>query len=127
MSSSSPSTSSIRSPGSTIFYNTQHSPLGAFSSFTLGCKGPKGGLGLELGKPADQNVYIGVEGSEKGQFACLPFYEGVIDESARFDIESAGGESNIHLHHVPDAGISRALTPGTDTWAVAEQGEPAWS
>ena len=40
-----------------IFFNTQHSPIGSFASFTLGAKGAVGGLGLELGKPADQNVF----------------------------------------------------------------------
>jgi hypothetical protein len=41
----------------TIFYNAFHSPLGAHSSFTLGCKGQTGGLGLELGGPACENIY----------------------------------------------------------------------
>ena len=114
---------------SNIFYNTQHSPLGAFASFTLGFKGSKGGLGLELGKPADQNVFIGVEGDQRGQFGCLPFYESVLDESTRFDIENAGGESNIRLSQIADAQISRTLTPGTDTWAVstADSQSSAWS
>lgn len=43
-----------------IYFNTQHSPIGAFASFTLEARGAVGGLGLELGKPADQNVFIGV-------------------------------------------------------------------
>ena len=45
------------STSKSIFYNAHHSPIGAFASFTLGYKGAKGGLGLELGKPADQNIY----------------------------------------------------------------------
>ncbi|PTY03517.1 hypothetical protein DB346_06475 [Verrucomicrobia bacterium LW23] len=102
-------------PGN-IFYNTQHSPIGAFASFTLGFKGPKGGLGLEMGKPADQNVFVGVEGSTPGTFACLPFFEQVEDEAVRFDIEHAGGSANARLTTVPDAAIRRELTPGRDTW-----------
>mgnify|MGYP005838772085 CR=1 FL=1 len=43
-----------------IYFNAHHSPIGAFASFTLGYRGAKGGLGLELGKPADENVFIGV-------------------------------------------------------------------
>jgi len=50
----------ISEMNSNIFFNAQHSPIGAFASFTLGSKGAKGGLGLELGKPADQNVFIGI-------------------------------------------------------------------
>ena len=34
------------------FFNAHHSPIGAFASFTLGHKGPSGGLGMDVGKPA---------------------------------------------------------------------------
>jgi xylan 1,4-beta-xylosidase len=53
-------------------YNAHHSPIGAFASFTLGFRGDAGGLGLELGRPANQNIYIGVE-SEPHTFDFLPF------------------------------------------------------
>jgi hypothetical protein len=56
---------------SNIFFNTQHSPIGAFASFTLGSKGAKGGLGLELGKPADQNVFIGIADENSISTDCL--------------------------------------------------------
>lgn len=56
-----------------IFYNTQHAPIGSFSSFTLGFKGNRGGLGLELGKPADENVYIGLQSRDGGVYEALPF------------------------------------------------------
>ena len=58
-----------------IFFNTQHSPIGAFASFTLGAKGAKGGLGLELGKPSDQNIFIGI--ADAKSITCLPFFQGV--------------------------------------------------
>src|ERR1043165_400034 len=104
-----------------IFYNTQHSPIGAFASFTLGVKGPRGGLGLERGKPADQNVYIGGESAtQPGQFACLPFYESVVDESTRFDVEGAGKVSRVSLQQVADTAITRRLTPGADVWTVTD-------
>ena len=38
----------------TKFFNAFHAPLGAHSSFTLGCKGKMGG-------PACENVYIVLE------------------------------------------------------------------
>jgi len=44
-----------------LFFNAMHAPIGAHASFTLGCRGKNGGLGLELGGPADENIYIGVE------------------------------------------------------------------
>ncbi len=40
----------------TIFYNAHHSPIGSFASFTLGYKGRNGGFGLELDKPAGQDI-----------------------------------------------------------------------
>jgi hypothetical protein len=59
-----------------IFYNSHHSPVGAFASFTLGFKGASGGLGIELAGPACQNVYIGIESAAApGQFFALPFYD----------------------------------------------------
>ena len=64
-----------------LFYNTQHSPIGAFASFTLGAKGARGGLAMELGKPADQNIYIGLEDTDGETFSCLPFYEAAADEA----------------------------------------------
>ncbi|MEX1119051.1 MAG: glycoside hydrolase family 52 protein [Terrimicrobiaceae bacterium] len=99
----------------TVFYNTQHAPIGSFASFTLGAKGNKGGLGLELAKPADQNVYVGFEESP-GRFACLPFFEQSSDEAARFDVEAGGGTSRSVLVPVADKTISRSLSPGLDVW-----------
>lgn len=60
-------------------YNAHHSPIGAFASFTLGFRGAQGGLGLELGGPANQNVFIGLENASNA-FDLLPFY----DETAGF-------------------------------------------
>ena len=70
-----------------IFFNAHHSPIGAFSSFTLGFKGNKGGLGIELGRPSDENVYIGLESRNGAYFEALPFFQGIEDESARYDID----------------------------------------
>lgn len=72
----------------TNFFNAHHSPIGAFSSLTLGFKGKTGGLGLELGKPADQNFYVGYE-SVPGHYMALPFFETSEDEAARYDVEKA--------------------------------------
>lgn len=69
------------------FYNVQHSPIGAFASFTLGFKGAKGGLGLELGKPADENVYIGLQSRDGKRYEALPFFTSLNDESSRYDVE----------------------------------------
>lgn len=103
-----------------IFYNALHSPIGAHASFTLGCKGAKGGLGLELGKPADQNMYIGLESSKPGVFKALPFFEHVEDESSRYDHEKSIKKSSTQLIAFKDNQIKRKHKLGEDTWRAGE-------
>ena len=40
------------------FYNAHHSPIGAFCTLTLGQKGARGGLGVELAGPANEPLHI---------------------------------------------------------------------
>ncbi len=75
-----------------LFFNAHHSPVGAHASFTLGFPGAKGGLGLELGKPADQDVYIGVESRDGTCFEALPFFAGSEDESKRYVVQEQGDQ-----------------------------------
>ncbi len=104
----------------TKFFNAFHSPLGAHASFTLGCKGKKGGPGLELSEPACENVYIGMTCGDGGSLA-LPFFEGGENESARFDHENAGQDcSEARLRVFSDTAISRTFKTGTDTWEAEE-------
>jgi hypothetical protein len=103
-----------------IYYNTQHSPVGAFSSFTLGTRGAKGGFGVELGKPADQNVFIGLEDAAGGTYACLPFFDAAADERARFDVTAAGGAVKSILRPYADSEIARELSPLRDTWRAGD-------
>ena len=42
-----------------LSFNAQHSPMGAFMSFTCGNFGTRGGIGLQIGQPGDQEVFIG--------------------------------------------------------------------
>ncbi len=103
-----------------IYYNTQHSPVGAFASFTLGARGATGGLAIELGKPADQNVFIGLEDAMGGGFSCLPFFQAAADESARFDVTATGGRTGSVLRAFADKEITRELSPQRDTWRAAD-------
>ena len=103
-----------------IFFNSQHSPVGAFASFTLGEKGPKGGLAVELGKPADQNVFIGLENADGGTFSCLPFFDAVTDESLRFDVSGTGSAARTVLKAFDAGGISRKLSPAWDIWQAGD-------
>ncbi len=104
---------------SPIFFNTQHSPIGAFASFTLGSKGAKGGLGLELETPANQNVFIGLE-DVPGRAVCFPFFQNTATDSERFDSTGKKTAGKCRLVSLPDEQISRSLTPGSDIWNAGD-------
>jgi hypothetical protein len=106
---------------SPVFFNAQHSPIGAFASFTLGAKGARGGFGLEMGKPADQNVYIGLEDIEKeNEFQCLPFFEAEEEKSKNFAISLSRDRPEVTLCCFADAEIDRVISPGRDQWKAGD-------
>ncbi|MBB3112134.1 hypothetical protein FHS18_004212 [Paenibacillus phyllosphaerae] len=102
------------------FFNAHHSPIGAFASFTLGYPGAKGGLGLELGKPADQNIYIGLQSADGSCYHALPFFDKGVDESSRYDVEkqNTAEENKILIPFAPQE-MKRDFRLGTDEF-VAE-------
>ena len=119
-------------------YNAHHSPIGTFASFTLGFRGAQGGLGLELGGPANQNMFVGFE-SAPGQFELLPFFEADAggEESLRYDAEGneefdgpvcspyvgvseeGGPLRPVTLRSLGEREISRHFTLGSDTWKAS--------
>lgn len=109
---------------SSIFFNAQHAPIGAFSSFTLGAKGACGGLGMEIGGPANEDVFIGVESaSEPGAYHALPFFGGAlpVDDTREFDVESLSQVSvQSCIQSIPDSQICRKLEAGIDTWTAGD-------
>ena len=104
-----------------IFFNAHHSPIGAFASFTLGFPGASGGLGLELGKPADQSVYIGIE-CEPNDFRLLPFCTMAAGhEAERFDVGQHEYRPNFaNLSSFNRENITRNFSAGTDTWRAGD-------
>ncbi|HTY86185.1 MAG TPA: glycoside hydrolase family 52 protein [Candidatus Acidoferrum sp.] len=113
-------------PGN-ISFNAQHSPMGAFMSFTCGNFGTRGGVGLQIGQPGNQDVYIGVKDGDRRSDApprCLPFYQGKSGEGASaFLVEQAGPEQQ----NVPDKvqayraeQIRRFYGWATDRWQTDE-------
>lgn len=104
------------------FFNAHHSPVGAFATLTLGCKGPRGGLGLELAGPADEGIYVGVEERDaSGCYRTLPFYGGTEVRAEDFDVE---GLSDLRyasaLTPFADADISRTMGAGIDEWVAGD-------
>ncbi|QEN04386.1 beta-xylosidase [Thiospirochaeta perfilievii] len=107
-----------------IFFNAFHAPLGAHSSFTLGCKGRSGGLGLEMGTPACENVYIGLENRDNEKFKLLPFFEYEESESYRYDHDSTLNDEDkkneSFISVFKDSSISRDFKTGSDTWSAED-------
>jgi hypothetical protein len=103
-----------------ISFNAQHSPMGAWMSFTCGNFGTRGGIGLQVGRPADQDLYIGVKHGDRHSDAplrVLPFYEGATsDEAARYDVEKKNGEQAPAIVPLPKEQIRRAYGWATDKW-----------
>lgn len=103
-----------------MFFNAHHSPIGAFSSFTFGFPGAKGGLGLGLGKPAGQNVFIGAS-REDGALELLPFYAGSEDDRARYEVEGVKAQAGkVQVLPIAREAISRDYRLCTDTWTAGD-------
>lgn len=103
-----------------IFYNTQHSPVGAFASFTLGAKGAKGGLGLELAGPACENIWIGCEDRQGMHAKALPFFaDAGTSGEEQFGVESENRTVGRIQPFAP-GDLIRELSAGRDTWIAGD-------
>lgn len=105
------------------FFNAHHSPIGAFSSFTLGFGGNGGGLDLELGRSPRKNIYVGLESlTQEGHYDALPFFGTNEDESKRYDIENPDPDPDKPeiIHPFPNDQVERDFQLGTDTWKAGD-------
>lgn len=106
-----------------IGFNAHHSPMGAYMTFTCGHPGTRGGIGLQKGQPADQDLFIGyIDGdrfSDKPLMA-LPFFAGAgSNAAADFKVEQAGpAEQNAKANVEPIAldDITRGYGWASDAW-----------
>jgi hypothetical protein len=110
-----------------VGFNAQHSPMGAFMSFTCGNPGTKGGIGLQIGQPADQEVFVGVIDGDRyadAPLKSLPFYIGAVSKAAEaFTVEQAGpSEANVRPDAVPFAleEVERRYGWCTDAWHAGD-------
>ncbi|OIJ13877.1 beta-xylosidase [Anaerobacillus arseniciselenatis] len=109
--------------GKNMFFNAHHSPIGAFSSFTLGFPGSGGGLDLELGRSPRKNVFVGVESIDQdGIYEALPFFDTGEDESKRYDIENPDPNPDKPKIIFPfeKENVERDFQLGTDTWKAGD-------
>ena len=105
-----------------IFFNAIHAPVGAFASFTLGSKGASGGLDLELGGPAMQNVFIGIETDRAYVFEALPFFAHSSSPLEKFGLDTAevAASGRIAIRPVAEHAISRSYTITSDRWETED-------
>jgi hypothetical protein len=99
-----------------LSFNAHHSPIGSFSTFTLGMFGDKGGPGVELRQPANQSVVIGYE-EESGKYAFLPFQEeesNTLSDFAILEEESEGITTRLFGAEE----ITRDFNVATDQWSA---------
>lgn len=119
----------------TINFNAQHSPTGAFMSFTCGHFGTRGGIGVQIGKPASQDIFIGVKQGDRYSDAtlmCLPFYEGATsgakvglgDAAQAYLVEQGAAKpiTGVPIAAIGEKDIKRYYGWATDRWASASHG-----
>jgi hypothetical protein len=116
--------------GGNINFNAHHSPMGAFMSFTCGHFDSGGGIGAEIGKPAAQNVYVGVKHGDrkaKAPIWCLPFFKGsaaatATSAAASYQVENSPVSAPMSRSYecYPAAKIRRHYGWATDSWETAD-------
>ena len=95
-------------------YHTQHSPFGAFASFTVGLVDAPGGFGQSLRGPANQNVYVGFRTGSK--WRLLPFFTPPQSAESNFTGEAATAQGPTDFSALRPADYVRTLDWASDTW-----------
>ncbi|MFN4244130.1 MAG: glycoside hydrolase family 52 protein [Tepidisphaerales bacterium] len=129
MAAASPTATPFRPP---VSFHAQHSPIGAFLSFTCGLVGKRGGLAQQLGRPADQDLFVGVHDLPlTAPPTCFPFFEGASDDprqnfavaadapTAPDALSFAAGQYSRDYRYATDT-----FTAGPLTWTVYTPFEP---
>jgi len=94
-------------------FNVQHAPVGAYASLTLGHPGTRGGLAIELGRPGDQNVFIGWK-SPEGPPQLLPFFVPAENDRSAFEVDANLRPTSLDPIDLAD--VTRELGPAHDVW-----------
>jgi xylan 1,4-beta-xylosidase len=96
----------------TTNFNAHHSPVGAYLTFTCGHHGTRGGLAAQLGKPANQDLFIGYKNSDRytrTPLQVLPFFNGAdkIDPLTAFTLEQSRRNDPERFSPFTDAQLTR--------------------
>ncbi|BET67552.1 hypothetical protein ASA1KI_24700 [Opitutales bacterium ASA1] len=111
---------SVTSPAEHDSFHTQHAPLGAFSSFTVGLVGSPGGFGHALRGPARQNVYVGYKSADSGPWRLLPFFTPPQSAEVAFTGEAAVVRPSNEYAAMSADDYERVLGWASDTWRTRD-------
>ncbi len=97
-------------------YHTQHSPFGAFASFTAGLVDSPGGFGQSLRGAAKQNLYIGYRKAGQAQWQLLPFLTPPKSLETAFTADTTVVQPPRGFSSLTPADYVRTLGWASDTW-----------
>jgi hypothetical protein len=89
--------------------------MGAHASFTLGMFGANGGMGLEMGTPANQSVFVGYR-THSGRTALLPFFESLTNDAERFSQDDPASRSASGAVVFDESHIDRSYAWASDVF-----------
>lgn len=97
-------------------YHVQHSPFGAFASFTCGLVDAPGGFGQSLRGPAHQNLYIGYRTPAGAQWQLLPFLTPPKSQEGAFTGDTTVVQPPRGFRSLRASDYQRTLGWASDTW-----------
>ena len=97
-------------------FHTQHSPFGAFASFTIGLVDAPGGFGHALRAPARQNVYIGYKRASHSEWQVLPFLTPPKSQESAFTGDATVVQPPRGFKSLRPSDYKRTLSWASDTW-----------
>lgn len=112
-----------------INFNAPHSPMGAYMSFTTGQFGALGGIGTQIGKPGNQEVYVGAKNGgrfESSSLRRLPFFtsrQTDATSNANFLVEQSDStvkDPGRHIVAYMEDQIRREYGWATDRWVTPD-------
>ena len=97
-------------------YHTQHSPFGAFASFSIGLVDSPGGFGQALRGAAKQNVYVGFRTAISTEWQLLPFLTPPKSMEAAFTGDATVAAPPRGFNALRPTAYERTLGFASDTW-----------
>jgi len=97
-------------------YHVQHSPFGAFASFTVGLVDAPGGFGQSQRGPARQNIYVGYRNGPNATWQLLPFLAPPQSLETAFTGDTTVVQPPRGFQALRPSDYGRTLGWASDTW-----------